>query len=438
MGKFGRFFRNEVAGGSLQSEGEGLWLLVVMKLLVSLFSAAMLSCSSKNVLSYEPSSGDLRESCGFAGLAIPSFETDSLRLHPVTRELQKAGIRGWEGDHSERMTALYCLGSDLSRARALVAGLPAELRCFFMRAGSNERRGVVASVDEGFDAFDNVGFVIGVGNPKPGRVGFKHMAIDGASADEVVDDGRDVAFPFEFPALFVEEAGEVSLDLVDEAEREGPEVHGDDDVFFDEAGTPIKSATFDLLFAFTGDIDHFLHSLKEAIGGLADAPVDGPVIGKGADEVVAYEGVVCLAIIRVSGGEEAGGLLVGVGAIEVIGIDDRKRSVEFVSGSADGVGGAPWLFAAYGEMVSFRKVGEALKGVCDIDDAGEFVTDVLFEVFGKVFADDEDDFRESGTNGVKYGVVEDGLAMRTHGIHLFEAAVTASHSSCENDKCGRL
>ncbi len=218
------------------------------------------------------------------------------------------------------------------------------------------------------------------------------MAINRAFVDEVVDDGWDVAFAFELPALFVEEEGKVSLDLVDKTEREGPEVHGDDDVFFDEAGAAIEGAAFDLFFTFAGDVDHFLNSLKESVGGLADAAVDGTVIGKGADEVVADEGVVSLAVVRVSRGEKTGGLLVGVGAIEVIGIDNGKRAVEFVPGSPDGVGGAPGFFPARREMISFRQVGEALEGVGHFDLIAEFISDVFFEVFSEILANDEDDF----------------------------------------------
>jgi len=256
----------------------------------------------------------------------------------------------------------------------------------------DERRGIVSRVDEGVDAFDDVRFVIGVGDSKPRGIGLEDVAIDGAGLDEVIDDGGNVAFAFELPALFVEEAGEVGFDLVDEAEREAPEVHRDDDVFFDEAGAAIEGAAFDFFFAFAGDVDHFLHSLKEAVGGLADAPVDRAVIGKGADEVVADEGVVGLAVIGTTRGEKAGGLVVGIGAVEVIGIDDGEGAVELVAGRADGVGGAPGFFAACGEVVSFREVGETLKSVGDFDLLTEFISDVLFEVFGEVFADDKNDF----------------------------------------------
>lgn len=100
-----------------------------MKFFVLLFSFAMLSCASQNLLPYEPSFEELKTGCAIAGLALPSSDSNSpLGLHPVTTELQKAGIRCWEGDHAGRMTELYCLESDFFRARTLVAGLPAELR----------------------------------------------------------------------------------------------------------------------------------------------------------------------------------------------------------------------------------------------------------------------------------------------------------------------
>ena len=80
-----------------------------------------------------------------------------------------------------------------------------------------------------------MGFVFGIGDPEPGGTCFQDMTIDGAIVDEVVDDGRDVAFTFFFSDAFVEETGEVGFDFRKETCGEAPEVHGDDGVFVDEA-----------------------------------------------------------------------------------------------------------------------------------------------------------------------------------------------------------
>ena len=57
------------------------------------------------------------------------------------------------------------------------------------------------------------------------------------------------------------------------------------------------------------------------------------------------------------------------------------------------------------------------------------------EVVLKVLADYEDQLAEASVDGVVDAVVHDGLAVRAELVQLLEAAVTAAHSCCEEEKC---
>jgi len=48
-------------------------------------------------------------------------------------------------------------------------------------------------------------------------------------------------------------------------------------------------------------------------------------------------------------------------------------------------------------------------------------------------ADNEDDFAETGAEGVEDGIVEDGFAAGADGVDLFEAAVAAAHAGGEDE-----
>ena len=61
----------------------------------------------------------------------------------------------------------------------------------------------------------------------------------------------------------------------------------------------------------------------------------------------------------------------------------------------------------------------------------------MLECLGEIPADDEDHPAEPGANGIIDRVVEHGLTVGAHRIHLFEAAITAAHSGGKDDK-GRL
>ena len=104
--------------------------LMKMKSYFLVLNLAMVSCVSNDDPVFEPSNRQVTEGRCIGGLALPHdhYEFDGMEAHPVSLELQKAGIRCWEGDHQGRLTELYCLEPDLLKVRAAIVDLPAELR----------------------------------------------------------------------------------------------------------------------------------------------------------------------------------------------------------------------------------------------------------------------------------------------------------------------
>jgi len=217
------------------------------------------------------------------------------------------------------------------------------------------------------------------------------MTVNEASVDEVIDDGGDVALAFFFVNMLRKEGGEVSIELGEEGEGKGPKVHGDDDVFFDLAGLSIESSAFDEIDILAGDVDDFFNTFEEAFLALADAAIDGAVIGKGVYDLVSYEGVVSFVAGGRIASEEACGLLVGIGSVEVVGIDDGEGAINFIARSENGVGSSPRFFAAFGDGEAIGEVIEFLERIGDFDLTSELRADGGFESFCKVFADDKDD-----------------------------------------------
>ena len=172
-----------------------------------------------------------------------------------------------------------------------------------------------------------------------------------------------------------------------------------------------------------------------------------PVLGEGVPEVVGDHAVergkglsrpVGRPLVVLGSGEEGGGLLVGVGAVEVVGVDDREGLAHDPAGGADGVGGSPGLAPALGGGEALREVVEALEGEGGFGFSLELGEDLGAEVVLEVLADDEDDLAEAGADGVVDGVVEDGLAVGAHGVELLEAAVAAAHAGGEDEEGGRV
>ena len=89
-----------------------------------------------------------------------------------------------------------------------------------------------------------------------------------------------------------------------------------------------------------------------------------------------------------------------------------------------------------------RRAGESF-GQCIEALEYQFAGNVAFilgehnaaEVVFEVLADNEYQLAEAGVDGVVDGVVHDGFAVGAETVKLFQAAVTAAHTCCEEKEC---
>ena len=116
------------------------------------------------------------------------------------------------------------------------------------------------------------------------------------------------------------------------------------------------------------------------------------------------------------------------GAVEIVGVDGCERLVDFFFRGEDGLGCTPGLGATGRQGESSGERVEFLEGELDGDAALKAAADGVAEGLFDVFADDENDFAETGAQGVVDGVVHDGLAAGTDRIDLLQSAIAAAHA----------
>ena len=134
------------------------------------------------------------------------------------------------------------------------------------------------------------------------------------------------------------------------------------------------------------------------------------------------------------GGQIAVNFPEGLGAIVVVGVDDGEGAVHHLPGGQGGVGGAPGLLPLRRDGVALRQVLFQLVCVADVHGFGYPVADAALEVLLDLGLDDEDHRLKARPAGVVDGVVDDKLAVVSHGVQLFKAAVPAAHAGSHDDQ----
>ena len=69
----------------------------------------------------------------------------------------------------------------------------------------------------------------------------------------------------------------------------------------------------------------------------------------------------------------------------------------------------------------------------DLDVGFKAVAYLLLKGVFEIASDHEDDGGEAGLEGIVDGVFDEGFAVGSEGIHLFETAVTAAHAGGHDD-----
>ena len=97
--------------------------------------------------------------------------------------------------------------------------------------------------------------------------------------------------------------------------------------------------------------------------------------------------------------------------------------------------GAPRLLAVGGDVVPRRHHVELLEGVINVDVLRKPAAKRLAEILLDLPANDENELAEAGPLRVKDRVIQDRLAARADGLHLFQSAVTAPDTGGQNNQC---
>ena len=120
--------------------------------------------------------------------------------------------------------------------------------------------------------------------------------------------------------------------------------------------------------------------------------------------------------------------------IIVVCIDHCKWSVYLIDGAQNSVCSSPWFLTPF-------RYGKALRDIIDIlISIGNFhiflnsVTDCLFKIILILFFDNKDNFLKSRALCIINGKIHYDMPFLIYGIDLFEAAVSAAHTCCHNDK----
>lgn len=222
--------------------------------------------------------------------------------------------------------------------------------------------------------------------------------------------------------------------MVKDSGFEAPAVHGNAGI----AGDRLVGLAFfcvnDGVSLFL-NLEHLFDCLEEAVGSeAADPPGDGSVGREGGIEAITDHGmagtVARTGIAFEKGGEFCESFL----AVEVVGVDGSKRSRNCGARAPNGVGGAPWFDPSFRRGKGARKVVERLKRVGDFDLTMEAGADLLAELVFKVFPDEKDNAVEAAADGIEDGVIKEGLAGRTDGLHLFEATEAAAHAGGHDEE----
>ena len=156
-------------------------------------------------------------------------------------------------------------------------------------------------------------------------------------------------------------------------------------------------------------------------------------LGKGVVQFEADNAVNALAVLVCPEpvAQDAEGLL----AVVVVTVDYCKRLLDHVLGHQHCVSRTPWFLPFRVEGEPCRNLVEFLYHELELERAAVcaahlavFLLYHLLELLAEIFAHNIDHLAEAGFHRIVNGVVDYRFTVRTESVHLFESAVTASHS----------
>ena len=142
----------------------------------------------------------------------------------------------------------------------------------------------------------------------------------------------------------MQEAGEGFLELVEKRRTEGPEVHRDQRAGGHDVALAVERVAAHVAVVLAFDVEVFLDVGEEALlVDLADAAVDVAVVGEGVFQRIADHGHLVGGAFR-QAVEKRGGALIGVAAVEIVGIDHGEVALSPHGGRRARRGRCPRVF----------------------------------------------------------------------------------------------
>ena len=120
-------------------------------------------------------------------------------------------------------------------------------------------------------------------------------------------------------------------------------------------------------------------------------------------------------------------------SIKIIGIDYGERLVNDIPRHQNRMVRSPGFHTPFGYGEPLGQTIQLLIDILHADPATETLFgENLLEVGSKTVADHEYHLAEASTNGVIYGIVDDGFVAGTYPVHLLERSVTGSHAGSQH------
>ena len=120
-------------------------------------------------------------------------------------------------------------------------------------------------------------------------------------------------------------------------------------------------------------------------------------------------------------------------AIEIIRVDDGKRTVYHALAAGQRMAGAPRLCAPLRSLYALRQAVKILIDVGHMEILLHAVADAFAELRFHLALDDEHHIAETCAPCVKQGKVDDDMSFRINRLDLFEPPEAAAHSGSHDD-----
>ncbi len=121
-----------------------------------------------------------------------------------------------------------------------------------------------------------------------------------------------------------------------------------------------------------------------------------------------------------------------VASVEIVSIQRGKRFVDGIFGTPNRVGGTPGFFP-FNRGHTSRQFIHILKTIYGFYQAFSIFTYKILKFFCETFPDDENNFIETGMNGIVNGIMQQCFFVRTERGDLFQTTEAGTHA-CGHDK----